>query len=149
MRLISSMAPWAAMVVLALAGAAAHADGYYGARQYYGAVYKHPTYNYSYQAYYYKPAPTYTVYRYHYAIYVPSQPRYAYFYNPYKRVYWGRSSVSADGKVQYSLLAEKDRKGTLAEIDESAFPPPGDAPPLPESTDGATMELPRDLPAAK
>jgi hypothetical protein len=73
-----------------------------------------------------------------------------YFYNPYKKHYWGRCPVDHGGKPVYSMLAEKDRKGDLEEIPESAFPPPGNVPPLPESTDGAGMELPPDdLPSSE
>jgi hypothetical protein len=143
MRLLFSPAAWAAAVLVAVASAAAHADSY-APRQYYGAIRKHPSYSYSYRAYYYKPTPTYVGYRHHYVIYVSAQPKYVYFYNPYKRQYWGRCPVASDGKGQYSLLAEKDRKASLDAIDESAFPPPGDPPPVPESTDGASLELPPD-----
>jgi hypothetical protein len=40
------------------------------------------------------------------------------------------------------MLAEEDRKGTLEEIPESAFPPPGEMPPVPDSTDGARIPPP-------
>jgi hypothetical protein len=143
MRLFSSPAAWAAAVLMAVASAAAYADRY-APRQYYGTIRKHPKYSYSYRAYYYKPTPTYVGYRHHYVVYVSAQPKYVYFYNPYKRQYWGRCPVVSGGKAQYSLLAEKDRKASLDAIDESAFPPPADPPPVPESADGAAMELPPD-----
>jgi len=127
-------------------------------RQYYGAWARHTTYTYHYRVYYYKPAPTYVGYRHHYVIYYPSRPQYVYYYNPYTRVYWGRSPVNCCGKPQYSLLAEKDRKGNLTDIPESAFPTPGKLPPVPESDpkEGVAMDLPPDdlptdsgLPGAK
>jgi hypothetical protein len=73
--------------------------------------------------------------------------QYVYFYNPYTHLYWGRCPLQRDGKAQYSLLAEKDCKGSLSEIPESAFPAPGDPPAVPESSHGLKMELPpEDLP---
>jgi len=147
-RLFSPARVGLALLAVALAGSAASAQSY-SPRQYYGGIRKHPTANYSYRPLYYKPTPTYVGYKHHYAVYVPAQPRYVYFYNPYKKQYWGRCPVAAQGEAQYSLLAEKDRKGNLNEIPETAFPAPGKLPPLPESTDGATLELPPDdLPGA-
>ena len=67
-----------------------------------------------------------------------------YYFNPYKRVYWGRSLTDCGGKELYSLLAEKDRKGNLDEIPETAFPKPGAMPSLPESTDGTKVDRPPD-----
>jgi hypothetical protein len=132
-------------IVLLLAGVSVVGQANpYSPRQYYGGIQKHPRANYSYRPYYYKPSPTYAGYRHHYAIYVPSQPKHVYFYNPYKKVYWGRCPINTGGQPQYSLLAEKDRKGNLEEIPESAFPAPGEPPPVPESTDGAKLELPPD-----
>lgn len=131
-----------AMVLLVTASAAVIADG--APRQYYGAYAKHPRYNYYYRPYYYRPTPTYSGYKHHYVIHVPSKPKYVYYYNPYKKVYWGRCPVNCEGKPQYSLLAEKDRKGNLDEIPESAFPAPGALPPIPDSTDGTTLQLPPD-----
>jgi hypothetical protein len=114
----------------------APAQAAYG-RQYYGSWGYYPSRSYYYQSYYYKPYPTYSSYYYHYCIYYPKYPRYVYYYNPYKRVYWGRYDCEAKG---YSLLAEKDRKGDLSAIPESAFPKPGKMPPIPESTDGVAIE---------
>jgi hypothetical protein len=125
----------------------ARANTYY-TRQYYSTWRKHPQRSYHYRYYYYKPSTTYVGYKHHYVIYYPSRPRYAYFYNPYRKVYWGRCPIQTGGKGEYSLLAEKDRKGTLEEIPEAAFPKPGPVPPVPESSDGVAMELPPDdLPA--
>ena len=132
-----------AVLAVATAGAAVTAQSY-APRQYYGAIQKHPKHNYSYRPYYYKPAPTYAGYKHHYAVYVPSQPKYVYMYNPYKKQYWGRCPAGGGGQPQYSMLAEADRKANLTEIPESAFPPPGKLPPVPESADGATFELPPD-----
>ena len=44
----------------------------------------------------------------------------------------------------YSLLAPNDRKGSLEQIPESAFPEPSAMPPIPESNDEAVMEMPPD-----
>ena len=74
-------------------------------------------------------------YRYHVAVYHPNRPRYVYYYNPYKGRYWGRYDLKTGG---YSTLAEKDRKATLAEIPESAFPPGG---PLPPPEPGSNMAM--------
>jgi hypothetical protein len=141
----SSRLIWSGLAVLLLAavGVTSHADSY-SPRQYYGGISRHPRANYSYRPYYYKPSPTYAGYKHHYAVYVPSQPKYVYFYNPYKRQYWGRCPINIGGQPQYSLLAEKDRRASLEEIPEAAFPAPGDPPPVPESTDGARLELPPD-----
>lgn len=144
MRSLLYLAACAAVAsLLAVTTQSVSADGY-SPRQYYGPVYKHPKQEYSYRAYYYKPSPTYAGYKHHYAIYVPSQPRYIYFYNPYTKQYWGRCPTQTAGKAQYSLLAPKDRKGSLRDIPESAFPAPSSPPPVPESTDGASLELPPD-----
>ncbi len=72
-----------------------------------------------------------------------SYPKYVYYYNPYKRVYWGRYDLEAKG---YSLLEEKDRKEKLADIPESAFPKPGPMPADPESTDGSKIPAPPQPP---
>lgn len=118
----------------------------YGRSYYYGWTY-YPQNTYYYNAYYYKPQPTYSSYNYHYCIYYPSQPSYVYYYNPYSNQYWGRYDLEQKG---YSLLAEKDRKKSLKDIPESAFPKPGKMPEIPESNDGATIPVPpappKDLP---
>ncbi len=118
--------------------------GTYTVRQYYSTWRKHPQRSYHYRYYYYKPSLSYSGYRHHYAIYYPSRPRYVYFYNPYKKVYWGRCPVQTNGQPQYAMLAEKDRKANLEEIPEAAFPKPGPVPPIPEASDGVPMELPPD-----
>jgi hypothetical protein len=126
--------------VLFLSVTATSQAGGYG-RQYYSG-WSYTPYGYYYRTYYYRPYPTYTTYSYHYVIYYPSQPSYYYYYNPYRRVYWGRSSVKHDSNAVYSLLSEEHRKGALNEIKEEDFPKPGPMPRVPESTDGATMAVP-------
>jgi hypothetical protein len=117
--------------------ATAKAHGY--GRQYYASWNYYPQRSYYYTTYYYKPYATYASYDYHYCIYYPSYPKYVYYYNPYKKVYWGRYDLEAKG---YSLLAEKDRKGTLKEIDEKAFPAPAKMPDIPEAEDKVSMDAP-------
>jgi hypothetical protein len=82
-------------------------------------------------------------------IHFQNRPQHNYFYNPYTKQFWGRCPVETDGEASYSLLAANDRNGDINKIPESAFPKPGPMPPIPESTDGATMDLPPDdLPTA-
>lgn len=133
-----------ALACLLVVGAAATADAAY--RQYYSGWTQYPTGGYYYRTLYYKPHAAYTGYNYHYAIYKPQSPRYVYYYNPYKRQYWGRYDMEGKPGAEYSLLADEDRKEKLTDIPESAFPKPGKMPALPESTDGATIDPPKDLP---
>jgi hypothetical protein len=136
---------WGLTGLLLLATAAAVPAGSYGPRQYYTG-WSSTSYGYYYRTYYYKPYPTYPTYGYHYVVYYPSRPYY-YYYNPVRRVYWGRVPVDNDGKAAYSLLAEKDRKGTLAEIKEEQFPKPGAMPSVPEAKDDVKIDVPpRDPP---
>ncbi len=116
----------------------------YGPRQYYSSWNQHPSRSYHYRSYYYKPTATYSGYKHHYVVYHPSKPQYLYFYNPYKRQYWGRCPVGAQGEGKYSMLAEKDRKGSLSEIPESAFPAPSAVPAAPETEDKIPLDLPPD-----
>jgi hypothetical protein len=126
----------------------ASAGDYGSPRQYYSSWQKYPQRTSYYRHYYYKPSPTYSGYKHHYVVYAPQKPKYVYYYNPYKKVYWGRCPVEHHGEGVYSLLAEKDRKPTLDEIPEEAFPPPAPVPSLPEATDAAPLDLPPDdLPA--
>ena len=119
----------------------------YSPRQYYGAWIKHPKNNYYYRNYYFKPTADYAGYKYHYAMYFPARPNHYYYYNPQIKKYWGRCPINNDGKPLYSLLPEKDRKEKLNEIPDSAFPAPGALPPIPDSEDGAILDLPpNDLP---
>ena len=115
-------------------------------RQYYSSWNYHPQRSYYYRTYYYKPQPTYTSYNYHYCIHYPSRPRYVYYYNPHSRHYWGRFDLEGTNGEQYSILAEEDRKGTLAEIPESAFPAPAAMPVIPEAEDGEQVAPPEGVP---
>lgn len=115
--------------------------GYY--RQYYSSWGYHGSQNYYYVRYYYQPAVSYSNYHYHYCMYYPSRPRYVYYYNPYRRVFWGRYDLESKG---YSLLAEADRKEKLTDIPESAFPAPGKMPAVPESDAQELMSTPPSPP---
>ena len=128
---------------------------YFGGRHYYGGWNYYPTRTYYYSNYYYKPQPTYEGYMHHYCVHYPATPRYVYYYNPVRRVYWGRYDLEQKG---YSMLAVKDRKEDLKAIPEEAFPKPGEMPPIPDSNDGEKMlpidpltlprsEAPKDIPA--
>jgi hypothetical protein len=108
-------------------------------RQRYSSWSYYPSRSYYYSYYYYQPYSGYDGYRSHYCVYYPSTPRYVYYYNPYASAYWGRYDLEEKG---YSLLAEKDRKGDLKQIPESAFPKPGQMPLIPES-DGKDKEMTR------
>lgn len=113
-------------------GAAQEAKaGYYSSWSYY------PSYGYYYSSYTYAPQ------QYHYCVYYPSTPRYVYYYNPYQRQYWGRFDLQGKPGAQYSELAEKDKKGTLKEIPEEAFPAPGAMPKNPNNVDGAIPAPPK------
>jgi hypothetical protein len=116
----------------------------YATRQYYSGWNRASGRSYHYRTYYYKPSAKYSGYRHHYVVYYPSRPKYVYYYNPYKKQYWGRCPSQSAGKEQYQLLAEKDRKGNLEEIPESAFPQPTRMPPIPESDDDARVDVPPD-----
>jgi hypothetical protein len=113
---------------------------YLAGRNYYGGWNYYPSRTYYYSNYYYKPQATYDGYKHHYCVYYPTKPRYVYYYNPVRRVYWGRYDLEEKG---YSMLAEKDRKEDLKAIPEDAFPKPGAMPPIPDSEDGEKM-LPID-----
>ena len=133
---------------LLLTLAATPSPANYGPRQYYTS-WSYTTYGYYYRTYYYKPYPSYSSYNYHYVVYYPNRPYY-YYYNPYRRVYWGRSPVQNNGEEVYSLLAEVHRKGTLNEIKEEHFPKPGPMPKVPEAKDDVRMEVPPgDLPTGE
>lgn len=108
-------------------------------RQRYSSWSYYPSSNYYYSSYYYKPYNTYSGYKYHYCVYYPSRPRYVYYYNPYRKVYWGRYDLEEQG---YSHLAEKDQKEKLDDIPESAFPKPGAMPQIPDSEDNVQVERP-------
>ena len=124
-------------------------------RQYYGGWTYYPQSTYYYRYYYYKPYDSYDGYQYHYCIYYTSQPRYVYYYNPQRQVYWGRLDTEAKGDEKYSLLEDKDRKKELKDIPEKAFPKPAKMPKVPDAKDDITIETPpndlpkNDLPDAK
>lgn len=122
----------------------AHAVDYHSTRQYYSGWNRHPTANYHFRFYYYKPTPQYSGFKHHYVIYHPARPKHLYFYNPYKKQYWGRCEVSTNGRPLYSLLKPDDRRGALNEIPESAFPPPSPVPSIPEAEDAVPLDLPPD-----
>ena len=132
----------ATLTVGSFAATPAHAQQY-GTRQYYGDWKKHST-GYAYRTYYYKPSKDYGAYKHHYVIHHPKKPDYHYYYNPYTKKYWGRCPSTYGDKPVYSMLAEKDRKADLEQIPESAFPKPSAPPGIPESNDGATLDLPPD-----
>ena len=116
------------------------ASGYGYRRHYYTCWTYRPATNYYYSRYYYRPTTYTTSYSYHYVIRYRSQPRYYYYYNPVRRTYWGRYEFDANGKaLGYSLLKPEDRKTSLAEIPESAFPKPAKMPQIPDSDDGVQM----------
>ena len=122
-------------------GSAEAATYQYG-RQYYSSWSYQPTRRYYVRRFYYRPTTTYTSYKYHYCVYyprtysnAPRYRRYVYFYNPVRRVYWGRFDLDGEPGKQYSLLKEEDRKGNLDDIPEDAFPKPGKMPVIPESSD--------------
>lgn len=125
-------------------------------RQYYSSWTYHPTRRYHYCRYYYKPYSSYSGYQYHYAVRYPRTystqarySRYVYFYNPRKRVYWGRFDLEGQPGKQYSLLKNEDRKESLDDIPEKAFPAPAAMPVIPESKDNTQIQPidPKSLPA--
>ena len=128
-----------------LGGAMLHAaDGYgHSPRQYYGNWHRHQS-GHFYRTYYYKPHTNYAGYRHHYVVLFPNRPKHVYFYNPYTKRYWGRCPSLHGGKPDYQHLTLEDQKQTLSEIPESAFPESKGLPPLPESKDGAQLDLPPD-----
>lgn len=145
----SSVRFLAVSCLVAVAAALASPSEALAQRQYYdNSWYYNEVNSYHYCKYYYYPTATSTTYSYHYVIYYPSTPTYYYYYNPGRRYYWGRFEVDEKGKAKgYSLLEEKDRKGKLTDIDEKAFPKPGEMPSIPESADNVKMEKPPvDLP---
>jgi hypothetical protein len=122
---------------------ASRAADQFHSRQSFGDWHQHQR-GFSHRAYYYKPHQNFVGFKHHHVIHFNSRPQHHYFYNPYKKQFWGRCPVATDGKPSYSLLAAKDRSGDINKIPESAFPKPGAMPPIPESTDGATLDLPPD-----
>ncbi|MEZ6067796.1 MAG: hypothetical protein R3B90_19270 [Planctomycetaceae bacterium] len=117
------------------------ANDYGSARQYYTPWQKPANSQYAYRTYYYKPTPTYAGYKHHYVI---QKGDHCYFYNPYEKKYWGRCPSQSYGRPQYSHLPPEWRRPTLQEIPESAFPTPGNLPPIPESDGSVVLDLPPD-----
>jgi hypothetical protein len=138
--------------ILALAGAvalvaalgASPAQAGFG-RQYYGG-WRSSGQGYYFSTYHYRPSAGASSYLNNYAIWYPSASRYVYYYNPYRKTYWGRFDVQTKG---YSLLAEKDRAGRLKDIPEQAFPAEGALPQVPDAKDQLTLAEPPDLPAGE
>jgi len=122
-----TMAAVLAATFLVTSFAAIQADAGY---QNYSPWSYYPAKSYYYSKYYYKPTPTYVGLKHQFCIYRPAQPRYIYYFNPYRKVYWGRYDVEKKG---YSLLAAKDQKADLDAIPESAFPSPAKMPGIPET----------------
>ncbi len=115
-------------------------------RQYYNDWNFYPQFGYYYISYYYQPSPRDAGYKYQFCLFYPSSPRFVYYFDPVRHLYWGRLDMKGTADHQFSLLAEKDRKEKLKDIPEEAFPKPGKMPPIPESKDGAAMEPIRFLP---
>lgn len=134
----------AALVMTGAMLSASPAQAQYG-RQYYSTWSYYPTYGYYYTYYRYQPVVDAPTYDYHYCVHYPTQ-RYVYYYNPVRRVYWGRYDLEKQG---YSMLEDKDRKGDLASIPESAFPAPGKMPNIPDVKDGVAMSKPPEVPSGK
>ncbi len=141
-RMIVALSAAALLSLLSWSAEPAQAQGY-GARQYYGDWHAHSA-GYAYRSYYYKPAPNYGGYKHHYVMHFPQYPEYNYYYNPYKKQYWGRCPVHYGQQPVYSMLAEKDRNADIKQIPETAFPKPGPLPAIPEAADGAKLDLPPD-----
>src|SRR5262245_48178124 len=136
---------WVGVLALSLAALPeAPAGPTHSSRQYYSSWRQHSNTRYHYRKYYYKPRGDYVGFKHHYVVHDSKRPNHLYFYNPYKKVFWGRCPTQSNGRGTYSLLAEKDRKATLEEIPEEAFPAPGKMPSIPEAEDDAEMDLPPD-----
>lgn len=124
----------------------------YAPRQYYSDWQKAPPAkgDYYVRKYYSKPTPEYVGYRTHEVHYFPKKPKHYYYYNTKTQKYWGRCPTECDGKPQYSMLKMEDRHKDIEKIPESAFPPPGKMPAIPDSDpkEGAPLDLPpEDAPA--
>lgn len=137
------------LCLLTLAGlsafaATANAADYECARQYYSSWHEHESGDYYYRKYYYKPYSDYAGHKHHYVILHKSKPTKLYYYNHYQGKYWGYCDLYHGGKPAYSRLAPEYQKPKLSEIPDKAFPPLGKLPPIPESTDGALLDLPPD-----
>lgn len=118
--------------------------GDHGPRQFYSGWQFQQQGNFYHRNLYYKPTPDFHGFKHHHVIRPQHDPKHLYFFNPYKGQFWGRCPADYGDKPVYSLLAPKDRKATLEEIPESAFPKAAALPPIPESTDGELLDLPPD-----
>jgi hypothetical protein len=127
--------------VVLLSGAVASAGECATPRQYYSNWHQAPASRYAYRTYYYKPTEDYAGYKHHYVI---LKDDHCYFYNPYEKKVWGRCNAHHNGQPQYQLLAPQDRRPTIAEIPPTAFPKAGPLPPIPESKDQVSLDLPPD-----
>ena len=132
-----------ATVVATVWGGVVSADTF-SPRQYYSDWRRPAQGNYYVRNYYCKPNPQYAGYRVHEVRYFPAKPDHYYYFNPRTKKYWGRCPSHCEGKPLYSLLEPDDRHADLAKIPESAFPPPGKLPAIPESDpqEGASLDLP-------
>lgn len=126
------------MILFAATLVAVNAGGF--GQQYYGDWTYYPSRGYHYCNYNYKPYASYPNYSYHYCICYPSQPNYVYYYNPHRSYYWGRCDLQT---MQYSLLAEGDRRQSLKDIPEAAFPKPGQMPLIPAGVDNGKEVPPK------
>ena len=140
--LLPALVMLASAVVSEPAAAQSGHSSYGSPRQYYSSWSKHPTKDYHYRRLYYKPNPTYVGYKHQYVIYYPARPKHCYFFNPYKKTYWGRCEIQHGGK--YSMLPQIHRKPNIQDIPETAFPAPVDPPFLPEASDWLRLDLPPD-----
>src|SRR5436190_21276528 len=149
MRIVRHLIVLPAFLFICLLGASqTRTADHFGTPQFFGDWHNHAR-GFSFRPYYYKPHNNFVGFKHHYVVHFQSHPLFNYFYNPYTRQFWGRCPVATEGEASYSLLAENDRNGDINKIPESAFPKAGAMPPVPESTDGATMDLPPDdLPTA-
>jgi hypothetical protein len=130
-----------------------------GKRQYYEARWHYDAgKGYHYKRYYYKPRVSDAKYKVQYIIYKPKRTKqFVYWYNPEKKVYWARCAtihhptlgkqVKA-GKDLWSFLPDGKKKAGLDNIEEGDFGPvKNTSPPIPGSSDGATIDCPPpDLP---
>jgi hypothetical protein len=73
-------------------------------------------------------------------------PDHIYFQNTEKE-YWGRCHRNKGRWNRYSTLPKRRRAKRLAQIPRQAFPPPGEMPPIPQSTDGTQMLPPPPPPS--
>ncbi len=106
----------------------------------YGSWNYHTTHRYYYRYYRYRPSPDAESLKYHYNIYFPSRPRHIYYFDPQNKVYWGRYDLQQEG---FSELPSNQRNPQLLEIPESAYPPPGQMPYVPETEGEERILRPR------